>query len=969
MPFIGFLVGGFVGAAFGTLFGGEFRMTLLGAIIGLIAGIMLGERSLKRRAAAAPASTPAPAPPTGVDVRFMLLERRIADLETLIARSGLAVPAQPGIAAAQPGVAVDAAMAATAATDAGATMDAPMSAEADIAMAATAIAAVASAEDALARAPDGTLTASVVASSPRASAAVPPAVPLPPVAAGALQTWLAGGNTLARVGILVLFIGVAFLLKYATEHVTVPIELRITAVVLGGIALLAFGWRLRRRRHAYAMILQGGGIGVLYLSAFAALKLYALIPAPAAFALMAAIAALSGVLAVRQDAIALAVVGVIGGFLAPILTASQSGNHVALFSYYALLNAGIFGIAWFRAWRPLNVLGFVCTFIVATVWGVMRYRPQDFASTEPFLVLFFLFYVAIAVLYALRRSVALRDYVDGTIVFGTPLVAAGLQHGLVRHFEFGMALSALAAAALYLLLARALWAKRSGELRLLVESFLALGVVFATLAVPLAFDARWTSATWALEGAAIAWVGIRQGRIAARAFGLFLQLSAGMAFALNGIFAANVTALSALPIVNSAFVGATLVALGGLVSALVLQRGADLVRAWERALTPLVFAWGVVWWLCAGGNEIGRFVAPAYQDAALVAFATATAIAFAVAARRLAWPIARVPALLLGPALLLMALLSAVASRQGIDGHLFAHGGVLAWPLAIIVDVLLLRRYDSGATVDVQSPALRFSHAVLLWLVTVVVAQEIAWLAAQYVSEVGVWRRIPWGLVPALALASVGGLSRRTAWPLQQHRRAYLVIGATPLVLWMLEWMLAVGVGSDGNPAPLPYVPIVNPVDLAFVFIAATLVAWGRNLARAGIDLRAYVPREILIAVPAALLFLWTNAVVLRTIHHWFGIDWSMAAMWQSTLVQATLSLLWTMIALATMLVANRRRARAGWTAGAVLLGVVVTKLFIIDLSRIGSIERIVSFIGVGLLLLLIGYLAPVPPRDGEAAR
>jgi uncharacterized membrane protein len=82
--------------------------------------------------------------------------------------------------------------------------------------------------------------------------------------------------------------------------------------------------------------------------------------------------------------------------------------------------------------------------------------------------------------------------------------------------------------------------------------------------------------------------------------------------------------------------------------------------------------------------------------------------------------------------------------------------------------------------------------------------------------------------------------------------------------------------------------------------------------------------------------------------------------------VQAALSILWTAIALAAMVFANRRAARSGWIAGAILLAIVVVKLFVIDLSRVSGIERIVSFIGVGVLLLAIGYLAPVPPGRKE---
>ena len=339
-----------------------------------------------------------------------------------------------------------------------------------------------------------------------------------------------GGNTLARVGVLLLFIGVGFLVKYATEHVHVPIEVRLAGVALGGIALLVLGWRLRLRRQGYAMILQGAGVGVLYLTVFGALRLYALLPPTAAFVLLVCIAALSAWLAIRQDAIALAAVGVVGGFLAPILTSSNTGNHVLLFSYYALLNAGIFGIAWFKAWRSLNLLGFLFTFVIGTLWGVTRYRPENFATTEPFLILFFLFYVAIAVLYALRQSFALRDYVDSALVFGTPLFAAGVQSGMVRDMPYGMAFSALGMSAVYLVLARLLYARRSETVRLLVEAFLALGVIFATLAIPLALDARWTSAAWALEGAAMLWVGVQQQRRVVRAFGLLLQFGAGIAF-------------------------------------------------------------------------------------------------------------------------------------------------------------------------------------------------------------------------------------------------------------------------------------------------------------------------------------------------------------------------------------------------------------------------------------------------------
>jgi uncharacterized membrane protein len=87
-----------------------------------------------------------------------------------------------------------------------------------------------------------------------------------------------------------------------------------------------------------------------------------------------------------------------------------------------------------------------------------------------------------------------------------------------------------------------------------------------------------------------------------------------------------------------------------------------------------------------------------------------------------------------------------------------------------------------------------------------------------------------------------------------------------------------------------------------------------------------------------------------------------MDAMMRSMLVQASLSIFWSVLALCAMVTATRMRARALWLVGAGLMAVVVGKLFFVDLSNVGGIERIVSFIGVGLLMLVVGYFSPVPP-------
>lgn len=794
----------------------------------------------------------------------------------------------------------------------------------------------------------------MAADAAAATGGPPPMPPAAPPDQPLWWRWVFGGNTLVRLGVVILFFGVAFLVKYATENFHFPIELRLAGIAAGAIVMLAIGWRLRHKRAGYALAMQGGGIGVLYLTVFAALRLYALLPPSVAFVLLLGVVAASVILAVRQDALSLAMLAVAGGFLAPVLTSTGQGSHVMLFGYYVLLNLGIVAIAWHKAWRPLNVLGFVFTFAIGALWGARFYRPEHFATTEPFLVVFFLIYVGIALLYALRRSIEVKSYVDGTLVFGTPLIAFGLQSQVVRGMEYALAFSALALAAFYVLLAAMLWSRRSTALKLLVESFLALGVAFGTLAIPLALDGRWTSAAWALEGAAIVWAGVRQGRRLAQWFGVALQLAAGVAFGMAHE-SARADYAAIYPIANSVFLGCLFLAMAGLFCARQVARHSDAFFGAGPMLAGALFFWGLLWWLAGGLHEIDRFVPSRFELNASLGFLAATAAAASLLRTRLDWRIALVPAFALLPA---MALLGAAAA---IDvSHPLARYGWLAWPFAFAALAWIVRRHE-----DEVAPALaQWTHVVALWLVVALACWEAAWWIDRFVQGRGTWPFVAWALVPALALAALAKHGERLGWPLAKYFECYLLFGGAPIAAYLWGWVFVANVLSDGNPAPLPYVPLVNPLDLAMAAILVILIVW--YLALRARDLAARVPPAHAAAAIGAAAFVWANGMLLRSLHHWADIPYRLETMVRSTLVQTAFSVFWTVLALAAMMLATQRRLRTLWFVGAALLGVVVIKLFLIDLSRVGGIERIVSFIVVGVLLLAIGYFSPVPPRQSE---
>ncbi|OWT73468.1 MULTISPECIES: DUF2339 domain-containing protein [unclassified Achromobacter] len=787
----------------------------------------------------------------------------------------------------------------------------------------------------------------------------------------AIRGWLLGGNTVVRVGMVVLFFGIAFLLKYAADNDMFPVEFRLAGVAGAAIVLLAAGWRLRARRHAYGLVLQGGGIGILYLTVFAATRLYALLPPGAALPLMIVICVFSALLAVQQNAAVLAFMGSAGGFLAPVLLSTGGGSHVTLFSYYALLNAGILAVAWFKAWRSLNLLGFAFTFGIGALWGASAYQPALFASTEPFLLLFFLMYVGIALLYALRRDLALMHYVDGTLVFGTPLVTILLQAALVQGKEFALAYSALALSAFYLLLAA--WLRRGhARLALLFEAMLALAVLFATLAVPLAFSGPTTSAVWAIEGAAIVWVSVRQRRLLALAFALLLQVAAALAFFGVEAKALFLGGMPPVPVLNGNYIGKVLIAIAALFSAWQLNArgsaGKPAAAAWRPELSGIGVAmavWGLLWWTCAGLYEIFYYFSsdpygsPGWKYAldADVLFLVLTAWLAHALRRALDWPLARWPGVALPPAL---AIIGALASLAGAP-----LSNVVALPLGLLLSWLLLYRERD----DLPPRLLGALHTLSFWTLCALLTMEGYVRLGDWVPE-GTWQWSAWAYGYGLMLLLLAGPGARLAWPVRRHAHAYLVWGATPLALLLWGWSL-LSVFSDGDAAPLFYLPLLNPLDVAILLAALAGVVWVRRLdalalrpAGTAWSKGSPLPRTL----AALTAFVWLNAMLLRSLHHWTGVAYDLDALSASTLVQAAVSVFWTVCALATMILATRRGSRPLWFTGAGLLGITVVKLFLFDLSYLSGISRIVAFIGIGLLLLLIGYFSPLPPRKAGAA-
>ncbi|QTD45675.1 DUF2339 domain-containing protein [Ottowia testudinis] len=825
-----------------------------------------------------------------------------------------------------------------------------------------------------------------------ASAARPPAPPSAfDQAIAAARGWLLGGNTIVRLGLVILFIGLSFLARYAAQAGLFPVELRLAVVGLAGIALLAVGFRQRLARPGFGTALQGAGVAVMYLTVFAAFRLYALAPQAVAFAFMVAVCAAGCALALLQNARALAFLAFAGGFAAPLLLSTGSGNHVALFGYYTLLNLAILFIAWRRAWHELNLLGFGATFGVATLWGVLSFSPRHYVSAQGFLLGFIAIFTAAALGYARQVRGRFGHVVDSTLIFGTSLAGFGLQAGLVRHIEYGTAFSALGFGAAYLLLA-AMLARRAAEgYRVLGESLLAIGVGFATLAVPLALDARWTSAVWALEGAAAFWVGARQGRWMPRAFGLALQALAALL-----LMDALPWMARAAPI-HPAFLGGVLIALAALACAWWLRQPlAHSASRWAlgwaaleaRLATPL-FLYGFAFWCLAWGVQWHHLV-PLLGGAAPTSLALSepaagwltlltlllSAGAALAWARRSGWDVAAWPSRVTLPVLAIALLNQWSAGASVLDTP-----GWLIWPLALGLHVAFMRRNEAGVAPDsAWGGWLALQHPGTAWLGMALLGDALTRL----IDRAGLWGTA-WASITGLAavVAVLVALTRwagrahraapraRLGWPLNPHAPGYYATAAWPLAALTLLGALGLAWTSPGNAAPLPYLPLLNPTDLMVALALGAVLLWRRVMLGAEPTPAAApaLARPGFWGVFGAVALVAASTVWLRIAHHFFGVAWTASALFGSFVVQTGYAILWTVIALVLMVAAHRRGLRGAWLAGAGLLGLVVLKLVLIDLSNSGGAERIVAFIGVGVLMLVVGYFAPLPPKAAREPR
>jgi uncharacterized membrane protein len=322
-----------------------------------------------------------------------------------------------------------------------------------------------------------------------------------------------GSHWLNRIGIAAVLIGVSYFLKFAFDNNWIGPAGRVTIGLLAGIAIVVWSENFRRRGYLiFSYSLKAVGIGVLYLSLYAAFQVYSLVTGGVAFTMMFAVTAATALMAWAQDAEILAAFALVGGFATPLLLSTGQNREVALFTYVVLLDAGALALVILKPWRRPLLLSYSGTLLLYIGWYASFYDVSQVRMTVGFATLFFAIF---AVAPLLARPAQKRWLSDSVPPLVAVVNAAGYFLQIYVMFEGigtkDTAWFALALAALYIFLSRQSRGRAgSPEAARTVDLLhLALAIGFITVAIPIRLDAHWITMGWFVEVAVLLWVADR----------------------------------------------------------------------------------------------------------------------------------------------------------------------------------------------------------------------------------------------------------------------------------------------------------------------------------------------------------------------------------------------------------------------------------------------------------------------------
>ena len=325
-----------------------------------------------------------------------------------------------------------------------------------------------------------------------------------------------GENLFGKIGILVLVVGVGLFVKYAIDKDWINETMRTILGFVAGAVLLFVAERLCEKYRTFSSLLAGGAFAVFYLTVAIAFHYYNLFSQTVAFIILVFVTLMMSILAILYDRRELAVISLVGGFIAPFLVSSGEGSYIVLFTYLSVLNLGMFGLSLYKKWAELPVISFVATYLIFLIYVlnscVFYNMPKiDSVVIAQHLFVFatlFYFIFLLPVLTILKAEGKKPNKCLLPIIVTNNFIY--LFFGVLFLNSMNLPFKATGLFTLFIAfvnLVLVIWLRKSKQdYKLLIYTMLGLVLTFVSITIPVQLDGNYITLFWASEMVLLLWL-------------------------------------------------------------------------------------------------------------------------------------------------------------------------------------------------------------------------------------------------------------------------------------------------------------------------------------------------------------------------------------------------------------------------------------------------------------------------------
>lgn len=316
-----------------------------------------------------------------------------------------------------------------------------------------------------------------------------------------------GENLINKIGILILVLGISFFVKYAIDKDWINEPARVGIGILCGALVMGIAHKLKKNYASFSSVLIAGAISIFYFTIYIAFHEYQLFSQTVAFSIITVITAFSGLVSISYNRQELAVLSLIGGFAAPFLVSTGSGNYVVFFSYIAILNIGILAISYFRKWKVVTILDFIFTTLLFSSWCIAKIGTEDFSHSGALLfATLFYFIFSITIVSNNLRNKGVFSTIEYFILVANTFSFFGIGMVILNDWESDLTGLFTLLLAIYNIIYAGILYKKFGLDKNAVYLLIGLALTFVTLTIPIQFEGNQITLFWAIEAVLLFWL-------------------------------------------------------------------------------------------------------------------------------------------------------------------------------------------------------------------------------------------------------------------------------------------------------------------------------------------------------------------------------------------------------------------------------------------------------------------------------